>query len=113
MYRSQKFKISGTALLLVIFLVACTNTLPGDEAKKAECRTNNDCSAGGCSGQVCTTKEKARELITTCEWLPEYDCLQETSCGCVSGRCMWEESSAYKDCMIGAIEEVSEDATPV
>ncbi len=64
-----------------------------------ECSTDSDCGAGGCSGQVCTTAEKASEIITTCEFLPEYECLKLTTCGCVEGKCRWKENSAYSDCM--------------
>lgn len=64
-----------------------------------ECSTDSDCGTGGCSGQVCTTAEKAMGIITTCEFLPEYECLRLTSCGCIDGKCMWGENSAYRNCM--------------
>ncbi len=67
--------------------------------EKTECTKDSDCGTGGCSGQVCTTAEKAKGVITTCEFLPEYGCLGLTSCGCVNGKCQWKENSAYSDCM--------------
>ncbi len=65
----------------------------------AECSGDLDCAAGGCSGQVCTTAEKAPSIITTCEYLPEYVCLKQTGCGCVSGKCEWKRTQEYLDCM--------------
>ncbi len=64
-----------------------------------ECSSDFDCSAGGCSGQVCATAEMAKRLATTCEYREEYDCLKLTSCGCAEGRCAWKETEAYNGCV--------------
>ncbi len=64
-----------------------------------ECSLDSDCNIGGCSGQVCTTKEKARDMVTTCEYSPLYDCYRLTSCGCVSGKCSWKENDKFNDCI--------------
>jgi eight-cysteine-cluster-containing protein len=66
-----------------------------------ECSSDSECAAGGCSGQVCTTKGKARDTITTCEMRPEYECYHKTSCGCSDGRCGWEKTTEYEDCLRG------------
>lgn len=67
--------------------------------KNMECAKDSDCGTGGCSGQVCTTAERAKEIITTCEMRAEYGCLRLTTCGCVEGKCQWRKNSAYIDCM--------------
>lgn len=69
------------------------------QKSQTECSRDSDCGAGGCSGQVCTTAEKAPSIITTCEYLPEYGCLKQTICGCVSGKCEWKKTQEYQDCM--------------
>jgi eight-cysteine-cluster-containing protein len=70
------------------------------EDSAIECSSDTDCGSGGCSGQVCAAKDNAAGAITTCEWKPEYDCLKETSCGCVSGKCAWKETNGYKRCLM-------------
>jgi eight-cysteine-cluster-containing protein len=64
-----------------------------------ECTQDPDCGTGGCSGQICGLKEEVGNITTTCEYRPEYDCLQLTSCKCINGECKWEENDAYLECM--------------
>jgi eight-cysteine-cluster-containing protein len=69
------------------------------QKSRTECSRDSDCGVGGCSGQVCTTAERAPSIITTCEYLPEYGCLKQTGCGCISGKCGWKKTQEYLDCM--------------
>ena len=64
-----------------------------------ECKSDSDCSVAGCSGQICTTKEKAFDLITTCEYLDKYQCLKLTSCSCIQGKCAFDENNEYLSCL--------------
>ena len=55
------------------------------------CVSDSDCIAGGCSGQLCQSKND--ELLgTTCEW---KECYREEDygleCGCVNKKCQWAE----------------------
>ena len=72
-------------------------TIPG------ECSADKDCRVAGCSGQVCTTADKAGGIFTTCEWKSEYDCYAKTSCGCINGYCRWEENSEFMSCLENAL----------
>jgi eight-cysteine-cluster-containing protein len=93
------------AMILLFFAVACTNsskdgiipTVP--ENTTAECFVDADCKSAGCSGQVCTTNEKATDLITTCEYKEEYGCYKLTSCSCNMGKCGWKENDELKSCI--------------
>ena len=59
-----------------------------------------ECVVSGCSGQICAPDVQ----MTTCEWNPEYACLQFTTCGMSpDGSCGWEMNDAYLACL----EEVS------
>ena len=58
-----------------------------------------ECAVGGCSSQVCTTKEKAEDLVTTCEWREKYACVKLTNCGFYNGECQWEETIEYLECL--------------
>ncbi len=68
-------------------------------ASDAECLIDADCATGGCSSQICTTTEKAIDIISTCEFKAEYECLQLTSCSCNQGKCGWAESVEYTSCL--------------
>lgn len=94
-------------VLGVLFINSCAapnqdlpvNISDNNSQNSAECIIDVDCGVGGCSGQVCASKDTVSTLITTCEYLPEYDCFKQTSCGCVEGKCLWKETPAYADCL--------------
>lgn len=66
---------------------------------KAECIQDQDCSTGGCSGEICGPKEKVKDIVTICVYLPESECLKKSSCKCINGRCQWEKTEEFKECM--------------
>lgn len=66
-----------------------------NSAKVMECTKNSDCTVTGCSGQVCAKEE----AITTCEYLPQYDCYKLTSCECIEGKCAWKETPKFQKCL--------------
>lgn len=72
-----------------------------------ECTTDNDCIKGGCSGTICQSKN-AEPIFTTCEYLPEYACYKEISCGCVDGKCGWEKTEEFDKCVREARESGEE-----
>ena len=66
--------------------------------EESECSADSDCKTAGCSGQLCLPAEKS-DVVTTCEYRPEYGCLKMTNCKCITGRCLWEKTQDYNDCM--------------
>jgi|SRR3989344_7133899 len=64
-----------------------------------ECDSDLDCSIAGCSGQICTTKDKAIDTITTCEFRSSYECLKLTSCLCINGECKFDGNDNYFTCL--------------
>jgi len=64
-----------------------------------ECRVDADCARAGCSSQLCVPAASAGDVVTTCEYLPEYACLAHTSCGCVDGACSWRQTPDYLNCL--------------
>jgi eight-cysteine-cluster-containing protein len=58
------------------------------------CIYNSDCVAGGCSDQVCQSKDEG-SVITTCEW---KDCFKAEKyglgCYCIRGKCQWSENAS-------------------
>lgn len=58
--------------------------------------TADNCRPTGCSGQVCSDQDQ----VTTCEFLPEYECYRQASCARQSdGRCGWTETPALEACL--------------
>lgn len=100
-------KLILIVLLLSIFLLTGCITFPFRKAEippselesKAECTQDQDCSTGGCSGEICGPKEKVKDIVTICLMLPEYECLKKTSCLCLDGKCQWEKTEEFKECM--------------
>lgn len=90
-----------TFLIILIFVSACTNQkeVMVEDKTKLECTSDLDCNTAGCSSQICTTKDKALDIVTTCEYKEEYSCLQKTSCGCFEGKCQFEQNNDYLECL--------------
>lgn len=58
------------------------------------CKTNNDCMTGGCSGQICQSKNEA-PVITTCEYRECFSAKKYgLTCGCVNGQCNWNKETS-------------------
>jgi hypothetical protein len=61
--------------------------------------THNGCQIGGCSAQLCG--EAGQDLISNCEYRPEYACYQKYST-CErqqDGKCGWTPNSALAQCL--------------
>jgi len=53
------------------------------------CETDADCVKGGCSGQICQSKNEESE-VTTCEWRDCYNYTRKAlNCVCITNKCMW------------------------
>ncbi|MEX2053188.1 MAG: PQQ-dependent sugar dehydrogenase [Candidatus Paceibacterota bacterium] len=56
----------------------------------------NNCIVTGCSSQICSDKE----VITTCEFNPEYACYQNTRCERQNnGQCGWTQTQELTSCL--------------
>lgn len=54
-----------------------------------KCSSDLDCIKGGCSGQVCQSKQE-EPVITTCEWRDCYNAKQYgLECKCINEQCQW------------------------
>ena len=83
-----------------LFLISsCTQKTIEEPKTEAECNTDLDCATAGCSGQLCISKDKAQDIITTCEFKEEYECLKLSSCSCIDNKCQWQENNKYLNCI--------------
>ncbi len=77
-------------------------TIVGDCVKSFEfslsCNRDLDCHTTGCSNELCVGKSNV-DIITSCDFKPEFDCLRQTYCGCSNNKCSWKETYKYRDCM--------------
>ena len=52
----------------------------------------------GCSGTVCA--EPGSDVVTTCEFKPEYACYREATCERQpDGKCAWTQSAELTACL--------------
>lgn len=69
-------------------------TPPGGPSPTA----GGDCIKSGCSGTVCT--EPGNDVMTTCEFKPEYACYREAACERqADGKCAWTKSAELDACL--------------
>jgi len=55
------------------------------------CTSDSDCITGGCSGQVCQSKNEEK-VITTCEMRDCYDARKyNLNCKCLDNKCQWSK----------------------
>lgn len=59
------------------------------------------CKIGGCSGQLCGESDFINNIVTTCEYLPEYSCYDEYGkCGIrANGKCGWTQTEELVSCI--------------
>lgn len=63
-----------------------------------ECSSDEDCTVGGCSSQVCMAESEGG-MVTTCEWRNCYDAdAYDLSCKCVGGECRWSSGDGEAVC---------------
>ncbi len=68
------------------------------EPEGTDCSVDSDCVIAGCSSHLCVPTSLS-DVVTTCEYLEEYDCLPLSTCGCVNGQCAWDENQEYLNCL--------------
>ena len=58
-----------------------------------------ECKIAGCSGQLCVDKN-AEDIITTCEYRPDYACYKTARCERQSdGNCGWTQTAELSECV--------------
>ena len=96
------------ATLLALVLVACGSKKPppptggdtgaGTGTAATGTGGGGECIKTGCSGIVCA--EAGNDVMTTCEFKPEYACYQQASCEKQpDGKCGWTQTDTLKACL--------------
>ncbi len=55
----------------------------------SSCATESDCIIGGCSSQVCQSKDD-EQMFTTCEYMECYNS-KDYECICKESKCQWSK----------------------
>jgi hypothetical protein len=84
---------------LLLILLACGNSKPKPaEDPKPPPATAGDCIKTGCSATICT--EPGKDVVTTCEFKPEYACYRDATCERQGdGTCGWTSTPKLTDCL--------------
>ena len=73
--------------------------LAAGASKRAEGVCPSECKKTGCSGHICSDKN----VITTCEFLPEYGCYHAAACERQpDGNCGWTKTDELATCLANA-----------
>jgi hypothetical protein len=95
------------SLAFVLLLGACSGKSPSTEtpptgepgagdAGDAGDAGGGECKATGCSGTVCSDQD----VVTTCEYRPEYACYQSATCTRqADGACGWTQTPELAACL--------------
>jgi hypothetical protein len=84
------------ALALVLALTACGSSKPQPPPPPPP--SPSACIKTGCSGTVCA--EPGKDVVTTCEYKPEYGCYQHAACERQpGGACGWTQTAELTACL--------------
>lgn len=68
------------------------------------------CAVAGCSGQLCVSEDEAGDIMTTCEFRPEYACFDNATCEVqANGECGWTETPELRACLKNAAANDQQD----
>ena len=84
-------------LILALALSACPASTPTKDPAAADPGTpvaTGKCQVTGCSGQICSDQE----VVTTCEYRPEYACLKCMQCTDTGAGCRWVATPDTQAC---------------
>jgi len=86
------------ALLIVLLACGGSKSKPGDDTKPSPPVSASDCIKTGCSGTICA--EPGKEVVTTCEFKPEYACYRDAACARQGdGSCGWTTTPKLTACL--------------
>lgn len=101
----KSFLIFSTFLGLALYSAVFSSPL------QAQTTGDPACVRAGCSGQLCVPAGGA-DIITTCEFRPEYACYQQASCELNSaGSCAFVITSQVQACLDNANASASPSPT--
>jgi eight-cysteine-cluster-containing protein len=90
--------------IAVVGMAACAKPGPAQPPPEVEPPPAAECRATGCSGTVCASED----VITTCEFRPEYACYQSAACAAqTDGQCGWTMTPELEACLANPPDEAA------
>ena len=94
-------------LVYLIFLISDKKSTADHKENFVETEVGKSCVRAGCSGELCVEATAANDLMTTCEFKPEYACYQEATCTFLEdGSCGFLQTPQLLECLENASQEV-------
>jgi eight-cysteine-cluster-containing protein len=88
-------KLIYTILVLLMFLImGCEEELK-ETITNEECQKDSDCKITGCNGEICSKEQ----LMSICIYKPEFECYKLINCKCTDGKCGWEKTDEFNECL--------------
>jgi hypothetical protein len=98
-----------TAFALLVVLAACGSTPPPPAPPPGQPGGAQTCMKTGCGGTICA----GEEMMSTCEWKPEYECYKSATCEWqAAGGCGWRETAEHKACLMNPPPGAEGSAAP-
>jgi len=95
---------------MLVALAACGGS-KSESSKPSPVVAAAACEKGGCSGTSCA--EPGQEVLTTCDYKPEYACYQSAQCERqVDGKCGWTQSPDLVACLANPPPSAGPPETP-
>ena len=97
------------ALAAAAAMAACSKPGPAQPppGQGQEPPITAECRPTGCSGTVCSTED----VVTTCEYRPEYACYQSATCTAqADGQCGWTMTPELEACLANPPDEAAAGA---
>ncbi len=97
------FLLAGVAAAVIVLKRSTAPPpLPEQKGNTATSQPSGGCVVTGCSGNICADEE----VITTCEFRPEYACYKDAVCARQpDGACGWTETPRLTDCLRASRKE--------
>ncbi len=89
--KSDKYKNCAVAESYPVQLICPQARIRGDG-----CESDSDCKISGCNGEICSEQEG---MASICVYKPEFECYSLTNCKCINGKCGWEQTEEFLDCV--------------
>lgn len=68
---------------------------PKEEPAIRGCEKDSDCKISGCNREICAKEE----MMSVCIYKPEFECYKLTRCECHDGKCGWEQTEEFLECL--------------
>ncbi len=108
--KKTNYKLIIASIVVSIFLI--TIYFLNIKPKPEKIPLSIGCKKAGCSGQLCVPSD-TKDIITNCEWKPEYSCYQQAKCEKQpNGQCGFTKDESFQKCIDQVFSKLFEIKRP-